>query len=224
VFSGFDPGAPAFFAELARENSRVFFEAHRALHRDGIARPMQALMEEAQAAFGGEVKLFRPHRDVRFAKDRSPFNTHQRAALHGLGPLALYAALDAEGFHAGGGVYGFLPERLALYREVVAADAGAEFAARVAAAVAAGATLSGEALARVPKGYPPDHPRADLLKLRNLILLGRMDPGRVGDAEAVRAHAFAMWRAVMPVADWLLAAMGRRADRAAAVPDPPPVR
>lgn len=211
MFAGFAPEACFFFAELARNNEKAWWEANRHRHRDGIAGPMQALMDEAQARFGGEVKLFRPNRDVRFSKDKSPYAVHQRAALHGIGPMALYAAVDAEGFHAGGGVFEFVPERLALYRSVVAAEGGEAFAAAVAAAAAAGAVLSGDSLAKVPKGFPPDHPRGDLLRMKNLILLGRLPPERVGEAEAVRAHAFALWEAVKPVADWLLAAMGRRA-------------
>jgi len=207
-FDGFDPGACAWFAELAANNRKDWFEAHRATHREGIVAPMQALMEEAQARHGGKIKLFRPHRDVRFSKDKSPYHTHQRAMLYGLGPMALYAAIDAEGFYAGGGVYGFRPERLALFRDVVAAEDGAELARRIAAAEAAGCTVEGETLKTVPRGYDRDHPRADLLRHKSLILGGRIGAKEAADAARVRAHALAMWDAVRPVGDWLLEQMG----------------
>jgi uncharacterized protein (TIGR02453 family) len=209
-FSGFDPGACAWFAVLAANNTRDWFEANRALHRRGIADPMHALLVEAQAEHGGEVKLFRPNRDVRFSADKSPYHTHQRAALHGLGPMALWAAIDAEGFMAGGGVYGFSPDRLSRYRDVVAGESGAAFGQAVAEARAAGLEFWGESLARVPRGYPADHPRAELLRMKSLALSARIGPEATTDPHAVRAHARRCWDAVRPVADWLLAAMGRR--------------
>ncbi|MEM8742044.1 MAG: DUF2461 domain-containing protein [Pseudomonadota bacterium] len=211
-FAGFDPGACAWFAELQANNTKAWFEANRAGHKTGIVAPMQALMEIAQASHGGEIKLFRPHRDVRFSKDKSPYNTHQRAALHSIGPMALYASIGADGFHAGGGVYGFQPARLALFRDVVGFEDGAEFARLVAAAQSAGCVLMGETLKKTPRGFTPDHPRADLLRHKSLILIGRIPPDEAADAAKVEAHARAMWSAVAPVGAWLLAKMGHRPD------------
>ncbi|MEL6232883.1 MAG: DUF2461 domain-containing protein [Pseudomonadota bacterium] len=211
-FAGFDPGACAWFAELEANNTKAWFEANRDRHKTGIAAPMQALMEIAQASHGGEIKLFRAHRDVRFSKDKSPYNTHQRAALHSIGPMALYASLGADGFHAGGGVYGFRPDRLALFRDVVGFEDGAEFARLVAAAQSAGCVLMGETLKKTPRGFAPDHPRAELLRHKSLILIGRIPPEQAADAAKVEAHARAMWAAVAPVGAWLLEKMGQRPD------------
>ncbi|MEM9050049.1 MAG: DUF2461 domain-containing protein [Pseudomonadota bacterium] len=212
AFEGFDPDACGWFARLAENNSKAWFEANRATHKAGIAGPMQALMDIAQAQYGGTTKLFRPHRDVRFSKDKSPYNTHQRAAVHGLGPMALYAALDADGFFAGAGVYGFQPARLALFRDVVALEDGAVFAARLDAAQDAGCQLTGETLKTVPRGFDAAHPRAALLRYKSLILGARIGPAAAANAATVEAHARAMWAAAYPVMAWLYDKMGNRPD------------
>ena len=74
---------------------------------------------EAQALQGGEVKLFRQHRDVRFSKDKSPYNTDLRAGIYDRPgkTMGLYCALDAAGFFAGAGVYAFEKDQLERYRQ-----------------------------------------------------------------------------------------------------------
>lgn len=207
-FNGFDPAACGWFEDLARHNNKDWFTANRALHREGIVGPMQALLDEAQAKFGGETKIFRANRDVRFSKDKSPYHLHQRGLVHSVGVMAIYTAIDAEGFYAGMGVYGFEPARLRQFRAAVAAEGGESFARIVADIETVGIPLSGERLKTVPRGFDADHPRADLLKQKAIIFGRRSDAGSVSDAEAVRAFAFETWTTIRPADDWLFEAMG----------------
>ena len=78
---------------------------------------MTELTEELAAEFG-EPKIFRPYRDVRFSRDKTPYKTHIGAVVGGTG----YVQLSVEGLGAGAGMWEMNPEQLARYREAVAGD------------------------------------------------------------------------------------------------------
>src|SRR5438309_233854 len=77
-----------FFHELARNNAKPWFEAHRADYEGQVREPMRALIEEMDvrlARFAPEItgdpkrSMFRIYRDIRFSKDKSPYKTHAAA-------------------------------------------------------------------------------------------------------------------------------------------------
>lgn len=87
-FDGFPPEAALdFYDDLEIDNSKFFWEQHKETYRTAVAEPMSALAEELADEFG-TAKLFRPHRDVRFSKDKSPYKTHQAPSSRWLRPPA----------------------------------------------------------------------------------------------------------------------------------------
>lgn len=82
VFANLVPDARQFFMELAADNSKAWFEANKALHAETIRKPAEALAEVMAAEFGrltGRTlahKVYRINRDVRFSKNKSPYNAH----------------------------------------------------------------------------------------------------------------------------------------------------
>src|SRR5580693_4134867 len=117
AFNGWPEEALDFFDDLAADNSKSFWAAHKAVYQEKILRPMTDLTEELAEEFG-EPKIFRPYRDVRFSKDKTPYKTHIGAVIGGHG----YVHLSAEGLGAGAGMWEMNPEQLACYREAVAGD------------------------------------------------------------------------------------------------------
>src|SRR5690606_8212318 len=94
--TGFSKRAPGFFHELAVEMSRDWFHANKARYQAEWVAPMTALLAEVRgklaAPYKGvplaEPKVFRIQRDVRFAKDKSPYKTTIGALLStGKGPV-----------------------------------------------------------------------------------------------------------------------------------------
>jgi hypothetical protein len=77
-----DPGAIEFFERLKADNTKAFYESHKVFYRDEIKKPaelMGDLFAEDLARLTGKPhvsKVFRIHRDVRFSKDKTPYNTH----------------------------------------------------------------------------------------------------------------------------------------------------
>ena len=154
-----------FYDGLAADNAKTYWTEHKAVYDEKVLWPMTDLAEELAAEFG-EPKIFRPYRDVRFSRDKTPYKTHIGAVIGGSG----YVQLSAEGLGAGAGMWEMNPEQLARYREAVASDRpGAELEEIIAEIEKADITIHGHgALKSAPRGYPVDHPRIPLLRYKGL--------------------------------------------------------
>jgi uncharacterized protein (TIGR02453 family) len=206
-FQGFGAGVFEWFAGLERDNSKAYFTATRDLYETEVRGGLQAMLEELSETFGGEVKLFRQQRDLRFAPDRSsPYKTRTYGLLHSVpgAQAGLYAQLSTHGLYAGTGYHRLARDQLERFRAAVADDdIGPRLAAATGAARAAGLDVVGESLRTAPRGYPRDHPRIELLRHRSLIA-GRALPGAagIGRGEAL-GHVAGTWRSAAPLTAWL---------------------
>jgi uncharacterized protein (TIGR02453 family) len=219
AFSGFPKEAMAFLRGIATHNNKAWFQAHQpeyhALYDTGIA---------FAAALGPQLKrispklrfdpringsVFRINRDVRFAKDKSPYKNH----------LDLWFWLgDHKGWDTPGCFFRMLPQRLILgagmhtfekdqleryRRAVVNEKSGKALAALVTKLEKAGYVLAERSRKSVPRGYDPGHPRADLLLLEGLN--AGYDGPVPRDVSSPKFVAFCLkhFKAVWPVAEWL---------------------
>jgi uncharacterized protein (TIGR02453 family) len=205
-FQGFDAGVPDWFAGLEADNSREYFAAHRAYFDESVRGQFEALLTDLSAEFGGETKIFRQNRDIRFSADKSPYKTQTYGVLTNstLSRVGLYLSISADGLTAGGGYWGMAPDQLDRYRRAVdAADAGVELAGRVAAVQAAGLEQWGPSLATAPRGYPRDHPRIALLRHKSLALGRRLPVGDGIGPDQGASFVADTWRMAVPVITWL---------------------
>jgi uncharacterized protein (TIGR02453 family) len=202
-FTGFPVAALDFYEDLEMDNSKSFWDAHKATYLQSVKEPMTALCSALSEEFG-PAKIFRPHRDVRFAKDKAPYKTHQGAYVATGPSTGWYVELSARGVRTGAGFYEASGERLATVRDAIVDDkTGPLLVRRLRALEKAGWEVGGQRLKTTPRGYPTDHPRIGLLRHKSLT---------VG-----RSHGFAPmihtpelldvvredWRAVRPLLDWL---------------------
>ena len=77
-FTGFPEAALDFYDDLEMDNTKSFWTAHKHVYESAVRAPMVALMTALEDEFG-PAKVFRPYRDVRFAKDKTPYKTAQGA-------------------------------------------------------------------------------------------------------------------------------------------------
>jgi uncharacterized protein (TIGR02453 family) len=207
TFTGFRPEAVEFLAELAANNERAWFQPRKAEYERLLKEPLEALcvaLDERFRERGIPLRAdpakspFRIYRDVRFAKDKSPYKTNVGASF----PWAGEDAGDIEGrshtanVHSSGGYFHLSPGEIyvgggywrpekpwldAFRRRVVDEPAELRRLLDAPAFRDAFGSLSkdGHALQRVPTGFPPDHPEAEILKLKDVIF-GR----RLSDTEA----------------------------------------
>ena len=203
TFEGFPVAALDFYDDLEVDNTKSFWEAHKAMYADSGRRPMESRTAELTAEFG-PAKIFRPYRDVRFAKDKTPYKTHQGAFV-AVGPaLGFYLELSARGVRVGSGFYDAGGPRLGRLREAMAEErTGEQLVAMLAAYDADGWEIGGETLKTSPRGYGADHPRIALLR-RKQLFVGRpygFDESALGPGLADRVRGD--WQALRPMVEWL---------------------
>jgi uncharacterized protein (TIGR02453 family) len=204
AFSGWPEEALDFYDGLAADNSKTYWTAHRAVYDELVLGPMAELVDELGPEFG-DTKIFRPYRDVRFSKDKTPYKTHI-GAMVGSG----YVQLSAHGLAAGDGMYGMAPDQLDRYRQAVASDlTGPELERVIATIEKTGIGVSGrDTLKSAPRGYPADHPRIGLLRHKGLVAWQEWPAGAwLGTAEA-KDRVVTFLRTTGPLSDWLADRVG----------------
>jgi uncharacterized protein (TIGR02453 family) len=204
AFKGWQAEAIEFFEGLEADNSKAYWQDHKADYEKLVKAPMQELLDELKKEFG-EGKIFRPYRDVRFSKDKSPYKTHIGAVLD-----EGYVQLSAEGLAVGFGMWEMAPDQLARYRAAVDDDrTGGELARLVDEVRAAGLEIMAHGeLKTAPKGYPKDHPRIELLRYKGLATWRSWPPAAwLGTAKA-KDRVVGFLTASRPVGDWLRANVG----------------
>ena len=205
-FSGWPIEAVEFYEGLAADNSKTYWTAHKSVYDDSVHAPMTALLAELEAEFG-PGKIFRPYRDVRFSKDKTPYKTAIYATLESGG----YVGFRAEGLTVGRGYYRMAPDQVERYRVAVADDAtGPELVAVLAKLAKAQVTVEGsESLRSAPRGYPKDHPRIDLLRHRGLYAWRSWPAGAWLGTAGAKKRVVDFLRAAQPLQTWLDDRVGR---------------
>ncbi len=169
-FQGFPVAALDFYDDLELDNTKSFWAAHKDVYEAAVKTPMAALVAALEPDFG-TAKVFRPYRDVRFAKDKTPYKTHQGAFVPSGPATGWYVQVGAPGVRVGVGFYDASPARLAAIRTAVAEERrGAELERIIGRLRTAGWELGGDTLKTSPRGYAGDHPRIDLLRHRSMTL------------------------------------------------------
>jgi uncharacterized protein (TIGR02453 family) len=206
TFAGFGPRVHQWFTGLEADNSKAYFAANRDFFEESIRDQMEALLTELRKGFGGEIRMFRQNRDIRFSAEKSPYKTNTYGVLRGteIATEGLYASISAHGLVAGSGYHVMARDQLDRYRQGVADDThGPELATRVGQAQKAGLEVWGTSLATAPRGYPKDHERILLLRRKSLALGATRGCARgISDSDALQFVA-QTWRAAAPVTGWL---------------------
>ncbi len=178
-----------FLRELAANNNRVWWEANKSRYLSHVREPALDFIADfagplatISPRFRADTRtnggsLMRPYRDARFARNETPYKTnvgiqfrHENGAdVHAPG---FYLHLEPSRSFAGAGMWSPTPAVAATIRHAIDADpAGWSDAAHDRAFV--GNWSLGEddvvRLKRIPKGFDPDHPHPDDLRLRSFV-------------------------------------------------------
>jgi uncharacterized protein (TIGR02453 family) len=207
AFQGWPAEALDFYEGLEADNSKTYWTAHRVVYDEKVLGPMAALVEELAPQFG-EPRIFRPYRDVRFSKDKSPYKTNI-AAVIGDG----YITLSAEGLGAGSGMWQMARDQLAAYRSAVADDKTGEELERVISAMdRQGITVHGHGVLKTaPRGYPADHPRVELLRYKGVTAWQQWPVEPWLGTPAARDRVAGFLSASRPLCQWLEENVGESA-------------
>jgi uncharacterized protein (TIGR02453 family) len=191
AFAGFSKDFFKFFRDLAKHNERAWFEANKARYKEVVIAPLSDFIAALAPRLGkisshfradprpNGGSMFRIHRDVRFARDKSPYKTH--AAAHFRHERAKDAHAPGYYLHLapkevlfGGGLWMPDPPALFKIRSAIAEDPKAWTKARSAKSVTAtfgGLSDHGDALTRPPKGFDPAHPMIEDIKRKSFFVM-----------------------------------------------------
>ncbi len=204
-FNGFPEAALDFYDDLEMDNSKTFWEERKETYKTAVAEPMKALTTTLASEFG-EAKIFRPYRDVRFAKDKTPYKTHQGAFVPKGPATGYYVQVGAPGVRVGVGFYEASGPRLASIREAMVDERrGGELEDILVTLEAGGWERGGDRLKTSPRGYDADHPRIDLLRHRSMTLGKSYGFEPVIHTADLLERIRADWRQATPFVEWVMA-------------------
>lgn len=182
-FTGFPVETFAFLKGLAKNNTKAWFDEHRDEYEEFHLAPAKAFVEaigpglkkisktvNAEPRVNGSI--FRINRDVRFSKDKRPYKTSLdlwfwEGEKRGWEAPGFYLRLKPDGFAAGAGMHGFMPDQLKRYRAAVLDEVAGTALVKTVQKLD-GLKLGEATRKQMPRGLPKDHARANLLMLDGL--------------------------------------------------------
>jgi uncharacterized protein (TIGR02453 family) len=200
AFRGWPAEAIEFYEGLEADNSKTYWQEHKSVYEELVRGPMDELLAELAPQYG-EGRIFRPYRDVRFSKDKSPYKTAIAATLAKGG----YITLSAEGLGAGRGLYMPASDQLERYRLAVADERSGEQLVQIVAKLRKSRITvdAHDVLKTAPKGYPKDHPRIELLRYKGLISWKQWPVGAWLGTRTAKERLIGFLGASKPLHDWL---------------------
>ena len=205
AFGGWRAEAVEFFEGLEADNSKAYWEDHKDTYERRVRVPMNELLDELALEFG-PGRAFRPYRDVRFSKDKSPYKTNIAAMVGEVG----YVSLSATGLGVGSGMFHMAPDQLDRYRRAVDGDpSGSQLEAIAAALRQQGQELiAHDRLKTAPRGYAKDHPRLELLQWKGLATWRQWPPAAWFGTKKAKDRIVETLRAGVPLNQWLATNVG----------------
>lgn len=211
-FEGFGSRAISFWPELGAHNNKEFFTAHRDVYDDHIREPLERLLADVSEEFGDNSKVFRPNRDVRFSKDKSPYKLSGAAAIgdDSRSCAVYYVHIGAQGLFVASGIYLMTRDQLQRFYAAIDDDSsGTELESLVAGARSQGVDVGGSALKTAPRGYSSDHQRVELLRHKSMTVAREYGPDHdwIFTPEAL-SRVTGLWREAAPINTWLAEHVG----------------
>lgn len=203
TFRGIPAGAFEFYKELQDNNNREWWLEHKDRYQELVREPITLLLAELEHRFG-PGRIFRPNRDIRFSLDKSPYKTAQGAFASIQEGMGYYLQISGEGLLVGAGYHSHTPAQLVRYRNSVDASGTGESLRHIIDTVsAAGFVVEGEKLKTIPRGYPRDHPRGELLKHKSLAASTELGCPDWLDSPAAAREIGTLWDELRPLVDWV---------------------
>lgn len=215
--SHFSPELFRFLRELAKNNSRDWFQANRDRYETALRQPclrfisdLGPLLRKVSHRLVADPRpsggsLFRIYRDTRFSKDKSPYKTHAGMYFPVRGGKdvhtpGFYLHLEPGACFAAAGLWHPDSAALAKVREAIAARPAEWKRAR------AGLSAEAERLRRPPRGYDADHPFIEDLKRKDFVSSVRLSDRDVTSPRFLSGFV-AQCRKMSPLPRFLAAAL-----------------
>jgi len=221
-FKGFPRESVTFFAELQANNSKNWFDAHKENFDTFVMAPardfvfhmgvrLQEIAPDIVADPRVNKSIFRPYRDTRFSKDKTPYKTHLgiffwEGRLPKMECAGYYFHLEPPHLMLAAGIHCFSKRLLELYRDsVVDPEYGPTLSEAIKKAEKnRGYAVGGEHYKKTPRGYDPQHENARLLLYNGLYVA---TTGPIPDelfTPDFPDYCFAKFKKMAPLHEWLV--------------------
>ena len=226
MFSHFDPSFMSFLHKLKANNDKTWFNQHKQEYEECVRSPALAFIEQMEQW----IKLISPHyeasakkvggslmrvyRDVRFAKDKSPYKTNVGIQFrHEIGKdvhaPGFYMHIAPQEIFLGVGTWHPEVNALKAIRDHIVAKPGPYQDALEHQPFSEIYTMAGDSLSRPPKGYDKDHPLIAEIKRKDFIALCPLQEQQLYQDDLCEAVAKRFARA-QPLQKFICAALGLR--------------
>lgn len=213
-FTSFPKDTVEFLTALKKNNDRNWFSLNKNEYERAVKRPAERFCDEMtmrlQRLTGVEhgSKIFRIHRDVRFSKDKTPYNTHLHITLtprtNEQFPSAWFFGLDTGSIAFGTGFMMFDKARLEAYRTVVDGDNGEDLVTLLDRLRKDSVRIGEPELKRVPAPFPRDHQHAELLRHKSLSAWVDIGDPLAASRPDFANFAEASFKRLTPLFSWFL--------------------
>lgn len=198
------PATLKFLKDLKKNNNKPWFDVNR--NRYELAKKdFEIFIQSVIDSFGKKDKsisllkakdcMFRINRDIRFSKDKSPYKSNFGASINKGGRKAMNSAgyyfhLEPGQCFVGGGLYQPMPDELKKLRQEI--DYNFNDFKKITGA-GKFKSLYGDLdkspeflLSRVPKGFEPDNPAAEYLRLKSYIAMVALNDAELTTKDLVK--------------------------------------
>ncbi len=217
---GFSRQTFQFLADLEANNSKDWFEDNRSDYEThwkgaaldfiaGVSGKMAALDPALRAEPKLNGSLRRINRDVRFSKDKSPYNAKLHMVFwvgdHPNRSPGMHIVLNPKGVGYGAGQFGLEPKALAGLRKRIVGKEGDALIAALDSAKTVGCRMGEPDLARLPKGFEAEGHRAELLRYKSIVARthDKDAPAKSVIGKNAEDWVMATTEALMPLVRWL---------------------
>ncbi len=202
-----------FLTALKDNNNREWFEANKRWYEESFKYAAARFSDEMaeylkdQTGTSYKPKVFRIHRDVRFSKNKMPYNAHLHISFIPIGggedTPGWMIGLEPDRLVMGVGVFAFSKDKLDAWRAVVDGAEGEALGLLLGTLKATGARIDEPELKRVPAPYAADHPNGDLLRRKGLaVWTDAAAQSEMFGAEGPK-NCWERLKPIKPVFDWL---------------------
>lgn len=208
-FDCFSPEALGFLKNLQANNTKDWFAANRAIYETHVKAASMQFADDMTGALQDltgqrhKSKIFRIYRDVRFSKNKTPYNAHLHLAFIPEGktaqPPMWFFGLSPEKLSLGCGVFQYDKRALDAFRTSMTGPLGAELLRLTEEMRKRGFRIGDPELKRVPSGFDKDHPHEEALRRKGFAVW--MDTGSPTFALETRLteRTIAIFDRLMPV-------------------------
>ncbi len=222
MFDGFPKEFTSFFAELAMNNTKAWFNEHKQDYEQFVFEPsklfviamgerLTELSPDINAIPAVNKSLFRLNRDTRFSKDKSPYKTNLgilfwEGTKKRMECPGFYFHVEVNTLMLGGGLYQFPKDMLQRYREaVIDKSSGKGVSDIVHRLKQEKISIGGAYYKRVPEGYDPNHENSELLRHNGLYTMVETKIPKEFYSDKLIDYCFERYKKMHPLHKWILA-------------------